>query len=217
MKNIAFFLCLAAATLLTQQAHAYDTPLQDAQSKKIIDATARSVAAYTETLGIKKLVWANIANRGQIVILQYMPEDLEDPSAWTRMLEISVYGLGADPKSDMEAEKRIILGLETQYKRAGEVTADQNYAMNDSKDIGMFIKFTLNKNTPEQVMAAGAFLRITDKAAAYIQLNGRGRPLKNKEAMVIHKLVNPLADQPVEEPTRGRRKKGPEKPIDDIP
>lgn len=195
MKKLAFFVCFTLAALLSGPAHAYDTPVTDPQGKKMIEYTAKSVENYTEMFEMKKLVWANVVNAGQIIQLQYMPEGLEDPNSWTRMLEISVYGLSGDPKSDMDAQKKIIKLLETQYTRAaGSLMQDENYLMNENKDIGMFIRFRLNAGTPQQMDGAGAYLRITDKAGAYIQLNGRGRPLKTKESLKVHKLVNPLAE-----------------------
>lgn len=110
------------------------------------------------------------------------------------MLEITVYGLSGDWQSDLTAQKGIIHGLETQYGRIGSISKDENYLMNENKDIGMFIQYTVGAETPDQMTAAGAFLRISDRAAAYIQLNARGRPLKKKESVSVQKLVNPQAD-----------------------
>jgi hypothetical protein len=204
MKNLAFSLCLAASLLVSGASLAYETPNKDPQSAKIIDTTAHSVEEYAEQFGMPKLVYAEISKQGQIVKLQYMPEDLADPMQWTRMLDITVYGMAGDPKGDLEAQKKLVLGLEMQFKHGGQVSANDNYMMNEGKDLGMFIQFTMNPGTSEQMQAAGAFLRITDKAAAYIQLNTRVRPLKKKEAVQVHKLVNPLAGQPPPDP-RGKR------------
>ena len=98
--------------------------------------------------------------------LQYMPEDLEDPTKWTRMLEITVYGLSGEAEADKKAERKLIQLLETQYKRIGDVREDANYEMNEKKDVGMYLLYQMNAGTPQAVTAAGVFLRITDKSAA---------------------------------------------------
>lgn len=207
MKNLAFSLCLAvsltvSAATFAQTPATYETPNKDPQSAKIIETTARSLEDYTEQFGMTKLVYAEITKQGQIVKLQYMPEDLVDPMQWTRMLEITVFGMAGEAKADLEAQKKLVAGLEMQFKRSAEVSANENYLMNESKDLGMFIQYTMNPGTSEQMQAAGTFLRITDKSAAYIQLDTRGRPLKRKEAIQVHKLVNPLAGQPPPEPRK---------------
>lgn len=195
MKNIAFFLCLSVFALLAQPASAQDAPLS-ATDQKIVDTTAHSVEDTATKLGFTKLVWSKVSNMGQIVNLQYMPEDLEDPSQWTRMLEVTVYGLAGDPKADLEAQKKLVHMLEVQFAHAtnNQLTFDENYLMNENKDLGMFIQYTLNAGKPEQLTMAGAFMRLTDKTAMYVQLDARTRPLKKKEAAAIRKLVNPQAD-----------------------
>lgn len=202
MKNIAFLLCLSVFALLAQPVSAQDAapaaaaPAVSPADQKIIDTSAQSVEDTVTKLGYTKLVWSQVQNAGQIVRLQYMPEDIDDPAQWSRMLEVTIYGLAGEPKADLEAEKKLIRLLETQFNRAtnNQLTFDENYMMNNSKDIGMFVQYTLNGGKPEQLTMAGAFLRLTDKSAFYVQLDARNRPLKKKEATMIHKLVNPQAD-----------------------
>lgn len=194
MRNLAFFAIFALSAAFAAPAMAYDSPVTDPVGKKVIETTDASVQEFTESFNMKKLVWADVKNDGQIVTLQYMPEDLEDPTKWTRMLEITVYGLSGEAEADKKAERKLIQLLETQYKRIGDVREDANYEMNEKKDIGMYLLYQVNPGTPQAMTAAGVFLRITDKSAAYIQLNARGRPLKKSEATLVHKLVNPSID-----------------------
>jgi len=195
MKNIAFTLCLAACLLIAGRAFAFDTPVTDEQVKAEMQKTADSLAKYTEKFNCKNFVWANIANGGQLMTLQFMPEGLPDPSQWSRMLSITVYGLTGVQKDDAKTMASIILGLESQYKRIGDVTTDNNYMM-DYKDPALFMEYTTGKGTPLPVTSAAAFLRVSDKSAAFMVLNARGRPFLHPEVLEMHRLVNPTAEVP---------------------
>lgn len=208
MRSIAFFLCLAASIALCGAAIAYETPTPDPKSREMIESAANTEAIkdIVADFGTSKLVWGNVGSGGQVIQLQFMPEDLTDPRMWTRMLEVSVYGLSGDQKADLEAMKKIIYGLENAARLIlkEDPARDHNYMMNEGKDIGLYLQYTLNPGTPEHVTRVASFLRISDKSAAYFQLNARGVPMKKSEARKMHFLVNPMAD---EEEDTGRKKK----------
>lgn len=207
MKNLAFVLAVAAGLLCFGAAYAYQTPTSDPKSKELIDASAKSeeVKAILAEMGCTKLVWAKVASNGQIIQLQYMPEDLDDDELrnWTRMMSVTIYGMSGDPAADMAAMKKIIFGLESQARIAAkELTTDRNYMMNEGKDIGMYLQYNVNAGKPDQTTLAGTFLRLTEKSAGYFLYQARGIPMKQSEIMKMHMLVDPYGG---EDPRKRRR------------
>ncbi|HYD19528.1 MAG TPA: hypothetical protein VEF76_13720 [Patescibacteria group bacterium] len=195
MKLIAAALAFLALTL-PAGAYAYDTPLTDPGAKKLLEKHAETAQKYADQFGCSNFVWGNIQNKsgGQIVTLQYMPPELEDPNKWTRMLSVTIYALSGDKKADKDAQKNLIELLRTQFMRPGNlVSADENYLINNNEDPALFIQYTTGRGTPAEVTYAGSFLRHTENSAAFIQLSARSRPLKKSESVNMHLLVNPQA------------------------
>lgn len=207
MRNLAFVLVMAFGLVLSGAAGAYQTPTPDAKSKELIEAASKSEAVkniITE-MGCTKLVWAKVASGGQIIQLQFMPEDLDDDELrnWTRMMSVTIYGMSGDQAADYEAMKKLIYGLESQARMAAkELTEDRNYVMNEGKDIGMYLQYNLNVGKPDQVTLAGSFLRLTDKSAGYFLYNARSVPMRQSEIMKMHMLVDPYGG---EDPRKRKR------------
>lgn len=204
MKNLAFLFCFSALVLIGGVAFAYETPLQDEGSKKLLEKNVEMVQKYADRFGCSNFVFGNIVNKsgGQIVTMEFMPPDLANPKEWTRMLSVTTYALSGDKKADTAAQRNLIELLRTQFIRPGNiVSADQNYLINWNADPALFIQYTVGRGTPQEVTYAGAFLRTSENTASYIQLSARGRPLKKSESVNMHLLVNPTADQP---PRQGR-------------
>ena len=199
MKMIAFSLCLLAFALVGGPASAYETPLTDVGSKKLLEKNVEMVQKYADQFGCSKFVWGDIVTKsgGQIVTMQFMPPDLAEPTKWQRMISVTTYALSGDKVADQAAQKNLIELLRTQFIRPGNiVSADQNYLINWNVDPALFIQYTTGRGTPQEVTYAGAFLRTSENAASFIQLSARGRPLKKSESVNMHLLVNPTADQP---------------------
>lgn len=199
MKNIVFSLCLFAIAILGGAASAYETPLKDVGSKKLLEKHVEMVQKYADQFGCGKFVYGDIVSKsgGQIVTMQFMPPDTEEPSKWTRMLSVTTYALSGDKVADQTAQKNLIELLRTQFIRPGNVvSADQNYLINWNTDPALFIQYTTGRGTPQEVTYAGSFMRTSENTASFIQLSARGRPLKKSESLNMHLLVNPTADQP---------------------
>ncbi len=204
MKNLAFSLCLFALVLVGGGASAYETPLQDVGSKKLLEKNVEMVQKYADEFGCGNFIWGNLVNKsgGQIVTMQFMPADLENPKEWTRMISVTTYALSGDKRADQAAQKNLIELLRTQFIRSGNVvSADQNYLINGNTDPALFIQYTTGRGTPQEVTYSGVFMRTSENTASYIQLSARGRPLKKSDSVSMHLLVNPTADQP-ERPRR---------------
>ena len=204
MKNIVFSLCLFALAIIGGAASAYETPLKDVGSKKLLEKHVEMVQKYADQFGCGKFVYGDIVSKsgGQIVTMQFMPPDLEEPTKWTRMLSVTTYALSGDKVADQAAQKNLIELLRTQFIRPGNVvSADQNYLINWNADPALFIQYTTGRGTPQEVTYAGSFMRTGETTASFIQLSARGRPLKKSESVNMHLLVNPTADQP-ERPRR---------------
>ncbi len=199
MKNIAFSLCLLALALVGGAAFAYETPLKDVGTKKLLEKNVEMVQKFADRFGCSNFVYGDIVTKsgGQIVTMQFMPPDLAEPAKWQRMVSVTTYALSGDKMADQAAQKNLIELLRTQFIRAGNVvSADQNYLINWNVDPALFIQYTTGHGTPQQVTYAGVFMRTGENTASYIQLSARGRPLKKSESVNMHLLVNPTADQP---------------------
>lgn len=200
MRNLAFVLTVAAGLFCFGAAHAYQTPTPDPRSRELIEAAAKSeeVQAILREMGCTKLVWAKVNQTGQIINLQFMPQDMDDDELqnWTRMMSVTIYGMSGQQAADYEAMKKLIYGLETQARIvAKQVDEDRNYVMNEGKDIGMYLQYNLNVGKPDQVTLAGAFLRLTEKTAGYFLYNARGVPMKKSELLKMHMLVDPYGGE----------------------
>lgn len=212
MKNIAFVLAVAVGLLFCGAAHAYQTPTSDPKSKELIEAAAKAeeVQAILREMGCTKLVWAKVNQTGQIINLQFMPEDMDSDELrnWTRMMSVTIYGMSGQQQADFEAMKKLIYGLESQARIvAKQVDEDRNYVMNQGKDIGMYLQYNLNVGKPDQVTLSGSFLRLTEKTAGYFLYQARGVPMKKSELMKMHMLVDPYGGV-----DRRKRKYDPEVP-----
>lgn len=204
MKNVVFSLCFLVLASIGGGASAYETPLKDVGSKKLLEKHVEMVQKYADQFGCGKFVYGDIVSKsgGQIVTMQFMPPDIAEPSKWTRMLSVTTYALSGNKTADQAAQKNLIELLRTQFIRPGNVvSADQNYLINWNTDPALFIQYTTGRGTPQEVTYAGSFLRTSENTASYIQLSARGRPLKKSESVNMHMLVNPTADQP-ERPRR---------------
>ncbi|MDE1152170.1 MAG: hypothetical protein PW788_06480 [Micavibrio sp.] len=191
MKKLVFCVFFVCAFLLVAPAGAFETPVTDPQGKALLKKTGEDLKKYADMFNCKQFAFGNISGGGTILTLQFIPEGMDDPNQWTRMLSMTIYGLTGVREDDAKLVRKIIAGFESQYSSTAQVTADENYLRD--RDLSMFLEYTADatKATPTQVTSV--FMRVSDKTYAFIQLNARINELTPKESLTMRRLVNPSA------------------------
>lgn len=181
---MAFALLLAA-----MPAQAFETRTQDPAQRTLLQVMGQAFTPAASTLGCPVLVAANYSDpENRSAMLEYLPQG-QTLDNWTRMFSVSVYTLDDDAARQKITMMALSGALLKAFEQHGKVLQNQHYA-NAAGEPGMFIEFEMGQGAQKE-HNAGVFMRTSKQAAAFFQVQSRGKPLSKEDVLAIHKMITP--------------------------
>lgn len=187
MKRFIGIFVAAALFMAAKPALAFETKTEDPAQRTLLQVMGQAFQPAAARLGAPVLVAADYSDpEHRSALLEYLPEGAP-LDAWTRMVSVAVYNLEEDPKEQQMTMVAVAGGLFKAFVTHGKILQVQHY-MNDLSEPGMFVEFEIGEGKAKE-HNAGVFMRTSRRAAAFVQLQSRGRPLTADEVLNVHKMI----------------------------
>lgn len=174
------FMWVAAALA---PAFAFETDAADESQIARLKATGAAFLPIAKDFGCGHLTWANFADpQFRTAQLEYVPEG-HDVKEWTRLQTTTVYALTGRADADTTIMNDLAQTLVSNYKRSAEVI-DLQYFENGIGEPAFFIEYKIGEGDARE-HNAGVFMRTSDKAAAFMQIQARKADLPRKDTQVL--------------------------------
>ena len=189
MKRFLYVLLVTAMVCAAQPAAAFETQIEDPAQRTLLGVMGQAFMPAAVRLGAPVFAAADYSDpEHRSALLEYLPEG-QQLKGWTRMVSIAVYNLEEDPKQQQDTMMAVAGGLYKAFVTHGNVLQVQHY-MNNKSEPGMFIEFEVGEGALKEHNAA-VFMRTSKHAAAFIQLQSRGKRLTADEILAVHKMITP--------------------------
>ena len=189
MKRFLYVLLVTAMVCAAQPAAAFETQIEDPAQRTLLGVMGQAFMPAAVRLGAPVFAAADYSDpEHRSALLEYLPEG-QQLKGWTRMVSIAVYNLEEDPKQQQDTMMAVAGGLYKAFVTHGNVLQVQHY-MNNKSEPGMFIEFEVGEGALKEHNAA-VFMRTSKRAAAFIQLQSRGKRLTADEILAVHKMITP--------------------------
>lgn len=170
-------------------AQAFQTRAEDPALRTLLQVMGQAFAPAAAKLGCTTLVSANYTDpENRSALLEYLPQ-AQSPESWSRMFSVAVYTLEGDPARQRMTMMTLSGALLKAFEQHGKVLQKLHYA-NASGEPGMFIEFEMGQGAQKE-HNAGIFMRTSKQAAAFIQVQSRGKPLSKDDVLTMHKMITP--------------------------
>lgn len=178
----AFFLC-ALLLVAAVPAFAFESDTTDESQIARLKATGDAFLPIAKDFNCTRLTWANFADpQFRAAQLEYVPEG-HDVKNWTRLQTTTVYALTGRADADTKIMNDMARLLVSNYKRSAEVI-DLQYFENGIGEPAFFIEYKIGEGDARE-HNAGVFMRTSDKAAAFMQIQARKADLPRKDTQVL--------------------------------
>lgn len=183
---LAFFISILLLAPL--RAGAFDTPLQDAAQRALLEKMAQAHQKIAQDLCCGDFAWGNIAvtKNTSTYTLKYLPTGA-DMASWKLMTAITVYPLSGDKAADAAFMAATIAMLRGQYKKYAGIISDVKYETAGGEPM-LFFEYLMGKGD-QAVYSAAAFMRTGADTAAFIQLQSRGEPVPTPSSLKVKEMV----------------------------
>jgi len=189
MKRFFSILVAAALLLAAKPAPAFETKAEDPAQRTLLQVMGQAFQPAAARLGAPVFAAADYSDpEHRSALLEYLPEG-QPLNGWTRMVSIAVYNLEETPEQQQMTMVAVAGGLFKAFVTHGKVLQVQHY-MNDKSEPGMFIEFEIGDGAAKE-HNAGVFMRTSKRAAAFVQLQSRGKRLTADEVLSVHKMITP--------------------------
>lgn len=189
MKRFLCVLLVFAIVCVVKPAAAFETQVEDPAQRTLLQVMGQAFTPAATRLGAPVFAAADYSDpEHRSALLEYLPEG-QQLKGWTRMVSIAVYNLEEDPKQQQSTMMAVAGGLYKAFVTHGKVLQVQHY-MNDKAEPGMFIEFEIGEGAAKEHNAA-VFMRTSKRAAAFIQLQSRGKRLTADDVLAVHKMITP--------------------------
>lgn len=185
MKRILLLAVLLAA-MWVGTATAFETPVTSEKGKAILAKMGKDLTPVATGLGCNEFAWANFVGNGNVAALEYVPAG-DNVKKWTRLVSMAIYALSGKPAEDKAMMEGLVKNLVSGYKKNGKVIKAESFT-NKKGEPGLFIEYTIGEGTAKE-HNAGVFLRISDRTAAFIQTQSRGKALSAEQSAKVRKLI----------------------------
>lgn len=183
MVFIRAFLICALLLLTAQPVLAFETETTDQSLIARLKATGDAFLPIAKDFGCEKLTWANFADpQFRAAQLEYVPEG-HDVKNWTRLQTTTVYALTGRADADTKIMNDMAKILVSNYNNSAEVI-DLQYFENGIGEPAFFIEYKIGEGDARE-HNAGVFMRTSDRAAAFMQIQARKADLPRKDTQVL--------------------------------
>lgn len=177
----AFFICVFL--LAAAPAFAFETGATDESHIARLKATGDAFMPIAKDFGCTKLSWADFTDpQFRTAQLEYVPEG-HDVKNWTRLQTTTVYALTSRADADTQIMNGLAQLLVSNYKKTAEVI-DLQYFENGIGEPAFFIEYKIGEGDARE-HNAGVFMRTSDKAAAFMQIQARKGDLPRKDTYIL--------------------------------
>lgn len=189
MKRFLYILLVTAMVCAAKPAAAFETSVEDPAQRTLLQVMGQAFSPAATRLGAPVFAAADYSDpEHRSALLEYLPEG-QSLKGWTHMVSIAVYNLEENPEQQQATMLAVAGGLYKAFVTHGNVLQVQHY-MNDKSEPGMFIEFEIGKGAATEHNAA-VFMRTSKRAAAFIQLQSRGKRLTADDVLTVHKMITP--------------------------
>lgn len=173
LSVLAFVFCAA------MPAQAFETPAKSPSQIAALKASGEVFLPIARDFGCTEFTWAAFTDaQFRAMQLEYMPKG-QDPKTWTRLQTTTVYGLTGRPDADYEIMESVANNLIATYKRTAHVIEMQPFESGTGEP-AFYIEYRIGKGDARE-HNAGVFMRTSDRAAAFMQIQARKGDLTAKD------------------------------------
>ena len=189
MKKFLYVFLVTVMVCAAKPAAAFETQAEDPAQRTLLGVMGQAFAPAAMRLGAPVFAAADYSDpEHRSALLEYLPEG-QPLKGWTRMVSVAVYNLEEDPEQQQSTMMAVAGGLYKAFVTHGRVLQVQHY-MNNKSEPGMFIEFEIGEGAATEHNAA-VFMRTSKRAAAFIQLQSRGKRLTADDVLAVHKMITP--------------------------
>ena len=194
MKKIFIFCLAVVLSCAGGEARAFETPVTTEAERQMVKDFGDRFLGVATSLGCDTFSWGTLDSTGQTALLEYIPKppanQFHDPSAWTRKVTVTVYGLTGDKQKDLELMVGLIDRMMTLYKEHATIVKSEFYEVGGEPAI--FLQLEGGEGAQRE-RTAGVFMRVSQNNAALMGLQLRGRELNAEDITKIRALLPPGA------------------------
>lgn len=179
-RFVVFVFC---ALLWAAPAHAFETEAQEPSQIAALKASGEAFMPIAKDFGCPVFTWAGFNDKEfRTAQLEYTPEG-HDIKNWTRLQTTTVYALTGRADADTKIMTGLAQLLVGNYKKNAEVI-DLQYFENGIGEPAFFIEYKVGEGDARE-HNAGVFMRTSDKAAAFMQIQARKGELPRKDTYIL--------------------------------
>lgn len=178
-----FTVFLFCALVWAAPAHAFETEAQEPSQIAALDASGQAFLPIAKDFGCPVFTWAGFTDpQFRTAQLEYTPEG-HDVKNWTRLQTTTVYGLTGRADADTKIMEGLSQILIANYKKTAEII-DFQYFENGIGEPAFYIEYKIGEGDARE-HNAGVFMRTSDKAAAFMQIQARKGDLPREDTYVL--------------------------------
>jgi hypothetical protein len=182
---------LALCLLFSGAAQAFSTAFPpESPEYRTLQKIGSQYQAVAASLGCAQFAAGGFISSGKVADLEYLPEGEVTRENWTRLTSVTVYALSGSPATDARLMNSIMQRLLESYEKAGAKIRRTEYFMAESDEPGMFVEYEIGEGAARE-HNAGVFKRSAGKAAVFIQLQSRGKPLDPEDSSRVRAFIQP--------------------------
>lgn len=202
-------LLLCAAT----PAQAFQTSAKSPSQVTALKSTGAAFLQIAKDFGCSEFTWAEFTDaQFRAMQLEYMPKG-QDPKTWTRLQSTTVYGLTGREDADAEIMDNVANNLIDTFKKTADVVSMQPFK-SGSGDPAFYIEYRIGKGDARE-HNAGVFMRTSDRAAAFMQIQARKGNLTDKDKNTLLGYLGATPEQAAGKTKASAAKESPQKENED--
>lgn len=183
MAFIRLWLALFLLLPFSSPAQAFETGAEGAEERAMLRRTGEAFLPIAKDFGCPVLTWADFTDpQFRTAQMEYVPEG-HDVQNWTRLQTTTVYALTGRADADTTIMNGLAQVLVGNYQKTAEVI-DLQYFENGIGEPAFFIEYKIGEGDARE-HNAGVFMRTSDKAAAFMQIQARKGELPRRDTHIL--------------------------------
>lgn len=174
---------LLGAAAMPQPAQAFETSVSSPELVRKLQEMGEVFMPIARDFGCTNFTWANFPDpQYRTAQLEYVPEG-HDVKKWTRLQTTTVYAMSGNAELDNDLMTGLARVLIDNYKKNGEVI-DLQYFENGIGEPAFYIEYKIGAGDAKE-HNAGVFMRTSDMAAAFMQIQVRKGELPRDDKLTL--------------------------------
>lgn len=183
MKFLRIVMICALMGFAAVPAQAFETSASSPELVRKLKEMGDVFLPVAGDFGCTQFTWANFADpQYRTAQLEYVPAG-HDVKNWTRLQTTTVYAMSGKADLDTDLMNGLAKVLIDNYKKNGNVI-DLQYFENGNGEPAFYIEYKIGDGDAQE-HNAGVFMRTSDLAAAFIQIQARKGELKTEDKLVL--------------------------------